>query len=149
MTKDLPGFTLRLGPLVITWRSLFVAKIRYQPRSLTGHKPPLFERPTVQEDEEPYRRGHARVFRLWPLNRALMLGWWGDPMVGDEVGEHRALVSLLSETGTIQPVTKLFGAMSPEELAEHAARHAPPPAQIPEDFQIIEWDDDAATEAHS
>lgn len=146
-TKDLPGFRLQLGPLVITWRSLFVARKRYPARSLTGESPPLFERPTVQEDEEPYRKGHARIIRLWPTKWALIFGWWGDPVVSDDMGPGRALTELLASPNGVasgQPVTSLLGSMSPEELAEHVAAHVTAGPNVPDDFQIIDMRDGKA-----
>lgn len=150
-TKDLPGFTLHLGPLVITWRSLFVAHKRYPPRSYTGEKPPLFERPTVQEDEEPYRKGHARVFRLWPTCWALVVGWWGDPAIGSDVGTARALTTLLASPNSVvsgKPVTAIFDPLSPEEMAAHIAAHADEiveeDVRIPDGFQIIDMRDGKA-----
>lgn len=125
-TKDLPGFTLRLGPLVITWRSLFVAHTRYTPRRVTGTKLPRFERlRTMQETEDPWRRGHGGVIRLWPSVHAIMLGWWGEPQVDESAGDGRALTTVLGRgTGlyaTGMPVTTLVGNRTEAEIAERVA----------------------------
>jgi len=39
-------------------------------------RPPLSETARPRELEQPYRRGHGRVFRLPLTRRALVLGYW-------------------------------------------------------------------------
>lgn len=42
-------------------------------------RPPLREEANTYEVEEPYRVGHGRALRLWPLRWALVHGVWGEP----------------------------------------------------------------------
>lgn len=122
-TKDLPGFTLNFGPLRITWRSLFALRIKYVSRFLTGERVPLFERlSTMQETDEPWRRGHGLVFRLWPTRYALGLGWWGDPIVGEAVGDSQALYEVIGiGDNKFTPITRLMGRATEEEVVDRAA----------------------------
>lgn len=151
-TKDLPGFTLRLGPLVITWRSLFTAHVKYVPRRVTGTKLPRFERlRTMQETEDPWRAGHGAVIRLWPTRHAIMLGWWGEPQVDASAGDGRALSAVLGQgTGmqaTGKPVTQLpgFEPATPEQLAEKVAALLPEQEEdVPDDVAITDLRDQAS-----
>lgn len=148
-TKDFPGYTLHLGPLEITWRSLFVARITYSRRSLTGSRAPLFERlRTQQETEPPWRRGHGAILRIWPTSRAVMLGWWGDPIVGDEAGDSRGLYEAIG-VGDKQfvPITKLLGRATEEETVQRAAEQIlgePSDEDLlaDDDFVVIDMRDD-------
>lgn len=125
-TKDSPEITLRLGPLVIIWRSLFVTAFKYLKRSYTGERAPMFERLQVmQETEEPWRKGHGFIIRLWPSCRAFMLGYWGESQVDDSAGDRRGLAQVLqgatSGMASNIPVTQLLGERTGEEIADKVA----------------------------
>ena len=64
---------------------------RYPKRRITSASPPLTELARPNEVEDPYRRGHGRVLRLWPTRRAIVVGYWnqpGEPVLEDEQSDR-------------------------------------------------------------
>lgn len=52
---------------------------------------PLVHLGSSQEIERPYRHSRVLVVRLWPLRRAVALGWWHDTGLTEEEALTRAL----------------------------------------------------------
>ena len=144
-TRDLPTFQFDLGPLRVSWASLFIGRFRYANRSLGGARAPLAEAVSLQQEtEEPYRVGHAKAIRLWPSHVGIIFGWWGDPLIDDAIGERQAL-SVIVGGGTAGiannlPVTSIYGAISPEELDDKLAKYE----NEYDDFQVIDLRDTAS-----
>jgi hypothetical protein len=80
-THDTPSFTVP---------SFFWFRLPRPSRKVTGRRVPMFERPTVNEDEPPYRVGRGVVIRLWPASSGLVLGVWGASQQGEQESESLA-----------------------------------------------------------
>lgn len=85
-THDSKPFTFARGPLIVHCESLFWHPQRYPGRRVSG-RPPLTELAAPRELEQPYRKGHGRVFRIPLTRRAVVLGYWepaGEEVLADE-----------------------------------------------------------------
>lgn len=124
-TKDSRERFFNVGPLQICLYSLFVARTSYPRRSLTGERAPVFERlETQQETEPPWRKGHGFIIRLWPTHRAIMLGYWGEPVVDEYAGDTRGLLEVIGAGDKkFVPITSLLGVATEAETVERAANH--------------------------
>lgn len=98
-THDSEPVTITRGPLILHLESVFWHLQKYPPRRKAPQRPPLSESGIVREVEQPYRRGHARVFRLPLTRRGVAVGYWepaGTPITEDE--ESAALAGAIQSS---------------------------------------------------
>lgn len=90
-THDTRRVDIRRGPLHLQLEPLFWHPQRYPKRRVAPVSPPLTETAQPREVEDPYRKGHGRVVRLWPTRRAVVVGYWdqpGEPVLEEEQSDR-------------------------------------------------------------
>lgn len=108
-THDSKPHRWHRGAVTVELDACYWARQSYPPRRTwheIGSPPPLSERVTSREIEEPWRTGHGRAFRF-PLTRwAIVIGHWG---AGDwhvlEEEEEGKLVEAMGGLGIIPGIT--------------------------------------------
>lgn len=86
-THDSKPLLFTRGPLIVSLESCFWHLQRYPRAKLVGRRQPFSETARPREVEDPYRKGHGRVFRLPGTRWALVVGYWepaGEAVLEDE-----------------------------------------------------------------
>lgn len=160
-THDSKPFTFARGPLIVHCESLFWHPQRYPGRRVSG-RPPLTEPAAPRELEQPYRKGHGRVFRIPLTRRAVVIGYWepsdapilleeeSDALLEAVEGAHIPGITAVDIADWARArdwswfellVRRLRALLGLQAAAEPSPRAVAPPFEYEDTWVIVPWHD--------